>query len=237
MAASSAVEGRFTGSGAFVIFRGMEEQTYSARRATLDDLPVLRDMWAAERLPVEELDKRVTEFQVAHDAAGTIVAAIGFKRAGEHALIHSEAFTDFGLADEMRELIWARFDVLARNYAVTRLWMNEDLRYWREMGFDPADAETLESLPEELAAEEAEQWFTFVLREELLSSDRAKQTELAFQRAMAAEREKTERQVRSMKLFSTVIAFILFMLIVVAGFYFLKYARNSGYGATPYSTR
>ncbi|MFT6621213.1 MAG: hypothetical protein ACJASX_004130 [Limisphaerales bacterium] len=214
----------------------MEEQVLNARRATLDDLPALRDMWANERLPVEELDKRVTEFQVAHDAAGTILGAIGFRRDGEQALIHSEAFADFSLADEIRRLIWTRFDTLSKNYAINRVWLQEDLMYWKEKGFDPPQDEVLEKLPE-LFGEQEGTWFTMVLREELFASPEAKRTEMIFQQSIAADRERTEQKIRKLKVMSTIIAFVLFVLVCIAGFYFLKYARNSNYGEVPYSVR
>ncbi|MBG85879.1 MAG: hypothetical protein CMO80_03135 [Verrucomicrobiales bacterium] len=212
----------------------MEQLAYFARRATLDDLPVLRELWETERLPVEALDKRVTEFQVAHDANGTILAAIGFKRDGEHGLIHSEAFVDFGIADQLRELIWERFETLARNYALLRVWLQDDLMFWKEHGFDPASDEDLESMPESFGAKE-NQWYSRVLREELFASAQAKQTEMMFRQAMAAEREKTERQVKNLKLVSAVVAFLLFIMVSIAAVYFFKYATRTGYGAVPYS--
>jgi hypothetical protein len=214
----------------------MEQQVLKARRATLDDLPVLREMWANERLPVEDLDKRVTEFQVAHHEDGTIVGAIGFRRAGDQAMIHSESFADFSLSDQIRGLIWQRFDTLSKNYAINRVWLQEDLMYWKEKGFDPPEDEVLEKLPE-LFGDQEGTWFTMVLREELFTSPEAKRTEMMFQQSIAADREKTEQRIRNMKVISTLVAFVFFVMICIAGFYFLKYAKRSDYGAVPYSSQ
>ena len=48
------------------------------RRATVDDLPALRSLWAAARLPADELENRLTEFQVVEDAGR--FAASGHRR-------------------------------------------------------------------------------------------------------------------------------------------------------------
>ena len=43
------------------------------RRATLDDLPRLIELWALERLPVSDYERRFKEFQVAQGADGEIL--------------------------------------------------------------------------------------------------------------------------------------------------------------------
>ena len=63
------------------------------RRATLDDLPQLIELWQMEKLPVEVLDKRFTEFQVVADASGRIVGAVGMQLSDKQ---HSGPWTRSG---------------------------------------------------------------------------------------------------------------------------------------------
>ncbi|MGB0582835.1 MAG: hypothetical protein ACPGVU_24390, partial [Limisphaerales bacterium] len=101
----------------------MDEPVFLARRATLEDLPALRELWQQEQFDANTLEKRITDFQVAYDAEGTIFAAIGMHREGEQGVVHSESFKDFGLADQLRGLIWERFKTIAKNFAMARVWM------------------------------------------------------------------------------------------------------------------
>ncbi len=43
------------------------------RRATVDDFAALKMIWAAMRLSPDELEKRLTEFQVVQNAEGEVV--------------------------------------------------------------------------------------------------------------------------------------------------------------------
>src|SRR5208283_6075814 len=47
----------------------------------------------------DELEKRLTEFQVIVTADGQIAGAIGIQIIRQHALLHSEGYTDFSVAD------------------------------------------------------------------------------------------------------------------------------------------
>ena len=51
----------------------MTPPNHRVRRATLDDLPALKPLWESMRFSVEDLEKRLTEFQVAENAQGEIV--------------------------------------------------------------------------------------------------------------------------------------------------------------------
>jgi len=80
----------------------MNSTSYRVRRATLDDLPQLTALWESMRLSTEELGRRVTEFQVAENDEFALVGAVGLQIASEAREIHSEAFTDFALSDQLR---------------------------------------------------------------------------------------------------------------------------------------
>lgn len=118
------------------------------RRATVDDLPALKALWAAAQLPSAELEGHLTEFQVAV-ADGLLAGAVGVELIRQHARFYAEDFTDFSVADAARELFWERIQTLAANHGVFRVWTQETSPFWTRWGFQPADPATLERLPEE----------------------------------------------------------------------------------------
>jgi N-acetylglutamate synthase-like GNAT family acetyltransferase len=136
------------------------------RRATTDDLPHLKSVWAAMNLPADELEKRLTEFQVVQDADGHFLGAIGFTTSGTQALLHNEGFHDFSVADAARQLFWERVQVLAANHTVFRLWTQERSPFWKSFGFRPPDAETRSRLPDEWRNEFDGAWLTLQLKDE-----------------------------------------------------------------------
>jgi N-acetylglutamate synthase-like GNAT family acetyltransferase len=117
-------------------------------RATVDDLPALRSLWLATNLPADELENRLTEFQVV-EAGGVFAGAVGVQILRQHARLHSEDYADFSIADAARELFWERIQKLAANHGVFRVWTQEASPFWTRWGFQPANAEILERLPEE----------------------------------------------------------------------------------------
>ena len=76
--------------------------SYRTRRATVDDLAQLAELWQAAHLPAAELEKQFTDFQVAEDEQGKLAAAIGLHIEGGHGRVHSETFADFALTDALR---------------------------------------------------------------------------------------------------------------------------------------
>ncbi|HON07435.1 MAG TPA: hypothetical protein PLW02_04960, partial [Verrucomicrobiota bacterium] len=92
------------------------------RRAVVDDLPQLIHLWKSDNLKWQDLEKRFTEFQVAVDSQNTILGAIGLHINGRDALMHSEVFLHFDMADKIRDLIWKRIEVIALNHGLVRIW-------------------------------------------------------------------------------------------------------------------
>lgn len=122
----------------------MEPPALSARRATVEDLPALQELWRRTGLPALELERYVTEFQVVPGAAeGTLAAALGLMVEGNDALLHTEAIGDHETADALRAGLWRRVQIVARNQGVHRLWTQEDAEYWRTGGFAPPPPQML----------------------------------------------------------------------------------------------
>ena len=97
--------------------------------------------------PAEDLARRVTEFQVAESADGQLLGGAGLQIAERQGLIHSEAFTDFALAEQVRPLLWDRLHAVAINRGLLRVWTREAAPFWHHCGLQPPDAAALEKLP------------------------------------------------------------------------------------------
>jgi N-acetylglutamate synthase-like GNAT family acetyltransferase len=173
------------------------------------------------RLPADGLEKRLTEFQVIETADGQIAGAIGVQIIRQHALLHSEGYTDFSVADAARELFWERIQTIAAHHGVFRLWTQENSPFWVRWGFQPANAETLARLPEEWKRSE-EKWLTIQLKDE--EAIAALDKELAQFRELEKQRTaQTLEQARTMTKTFTVILFGLgIILIGVAIFLYMR---------------
>ena len=158
-------------------------------------------------LAADELEKRLTEFQVVVDANGTFLGAIGFLISRQHALLHDEGFTDFSVADAARDLFWRRIQVLSSNHGVFRLWTQELSPSWKNIGFRPPDPETLARLPAEWQNEFGSTWLTLQLKDEAAIAA-ALGTDLAG--LMDAEKAQTERVRERAQMLRTTITVICF---------------------------
>jgi hypothetical protein len=200
----------------------MNASEFTVRRATVEDLPALTTLWQSMNLPINGLDRRLTEFQVAVDAAGRLVGAVGFQVAGKQALLHSEGFTDFGVADTVRPLLWERLQTVAANHGTVRVWTRESAPFWKQNIFNRAAAEELTKLPP-VWAEAAGEWFCRKLREdveEVLSLDKE------FALFAEAERERsrsTLQQARVLKTLATIVAVILAIVVLAGSIYALRH--------------
>ena len=80
----------------------MSSLKFQVRRATVDDLPRLKQLWALMHFPEAELERQLTDFQVVTDATSSVVGCAALQMNKRHARIHSEAFEDFSFADHAR---------------------------------------------------------------------------------------------------------------------------------------
>ena len=185
----------------------MNPKELRIRRATVDDLDTLKSIWTSVRLPAEELEGRLTEFQ-AVEAGGHIVGALGLEIIGTSALIHSEGYLDYSLADDARELFLRRAESLAANHGVFRFWTRERSPFWTHAGFLPANSQTLARLPETWKTA-GDDWLTLELKnEEAITTA----LETQFAGFMDAEKKMTGRVTEKAKTLNTIITITCFTI-------------------------
>jgi N-acetylglutamate synthase-like GNAT family acetyltransferase len=197
------------------------ESAFTIRRATVEDHAGLATLWAAMKYPAQELEKRLTEFQVAVGPDNTVAGAIGMQILGKQALIHSEAFGDFAQADPLRDLLWQRLQAVATNHGLVRLWTAEGAPFWSRCGLHPTTPEELQKLPAAWTRPEA-RWLTLKLREDV---EEALNLDKEFALFMESERERSRQvmgQAKTLKLVATLLAAGLFITVVILGFYLLR---------------
>ena len=190
----------------------MSSHTLHIRRATVDDRAPLKELWASMRLSPDELERRLTEFQVVENSEGVVVGAIGIQFSGAHALLHNEGYSDFGVADAARHLFWDRIQTLAANHSVFRIWTQERSPFWKSYGFQPPSAEVLERLPADWKNEFEGGWLTLQLKnEEVITAAFEKQ----FAGFKATERENIERVSEKVQTFKTVVTVLGFAIGII----------------------
>jgi N-acetylglutamate synthase-like GNAT family acetyltransferase len=191
----------------------MNPQTLRIRRATVDDRDALKSLWASMRLPADELEKCLTEFQVVENSDGEVVGAIGIQFSGQHALLHSEGYSDFGVADAARQLFWERIQTLASHNGVFRIWTQERSPFWKSFGFQPPTAEVLARLPAVWKNEFDGGWLTLQLKnEEVIAAALEKE----FAPFMAGEKSETKKISEKAKTINTVITVVGFAIGIMS---------------------
>ena len=188
------------------------------RRATLDDLPQLIELWRMEKLPVEVLDKRFTEFQVVVDADGRIVGAVGMQITDKQGRLHSELFPQYELADRLRPLLWERHKKVALNHGVVRVWTQLTAPYWQTGDFHDASGEELSALPTSFPGQ-AGAWTTVQLREQTAALDTIEK-ELAMFREI--EKARTQKIFKQAKVLKTVAVILAFLVLAWVGWWLIK---------------
>jgi N-acetylglutamate synthase-like GNAT family acetyltransferase len=194
---------------------------YRVRRATLDDIGQLMALWQSMHLPADDLAKRITEFQVAESAEQKIAGAVGLQISERQGRLHSEAFSDFALADALRPQLWERMQAVATNNGLFRLWTQEQAPFWSHCGLAKPDSEALEKLPSGWRSLTG-QWLTLKLKEdieEVISVDKE------FALFMESERQRTERafqHARILKMIATLIAVAVLFLVMVGAFFLIR---------------
>ena len=204
----------------------MSSFKFQARRATVDDLPRLKELWALMRLPDTDLERQLTDFQVVTDDAGLVVGTVAFQINLRHARIHSEAYEDFSLAEYARPVVWARIQTLATNHGLARLWTQEQSPFWSRNGFLPAVEEALEKMPSNWDRF-SPGWLTIKLKDEdtLASLDK--------EFALFVESEKHQRgqllgQAKTVKTVAITGIIVVALLFIAAMVWLLIRFRSGG---------
>ncbi len=201
----------------------MHSKVHRVRRATTDDVPGLIALWKSAHLPADELDKRFTEFQIVETADGKLLGAIGLQIVGAEGKIHSEAYSDFGLTDQLRPLLWERLLNVATNHGLFRLWTNESAPFWKkDCGFISPPVEALAKLPPQFGKAAA------MLQ---LKEDRAAPAalEAEFARFRAEEGARSQKMFRQARLFKGLawgLSVLLFIFVAIGVVYLLR-ARST----------
>ena len=185
----------------------MNPSVLRVRRATVDDLDTLKSLWASMRLSPDELEPRLTEFQVVENSEGHVLGAMGIQFVKQHALLHSEGYSDFSVADSARSLFWERIQTLAANHGVFRIWTQERSPFWKNFGFQPPSAEILPRLPEEWKNEFDGGWLTFQLKNEDVINAAIEKHFAGFRAAEKHEIDRVSEKVRTVN-----------TIIIVTGF-------------------
>jgi N-acetylglutamate synthase-like GNAT family acetyltransferase len=202
----------------------MTLESHRVRRATVEDLPGMKVLWESMQFAADELEKRLTEFQVVEAADGGIVGTIGVQMAGPHARLHSEAYTDFAAADDARALLMERIQSLASNHGVMRLWTQEKAQFWPRHGFHPANPDVLRKLPAAWT-EAGTAWLTLQLKDEATLVSLEKELAM-FMQTEKAQTARTLGHARTIKLVATLIALLLGIVVLGAVIYLLQ--KNPG---------
>ena len=190
----------------------MSSPKYRVRRATLDDLRPLAALWGTMNFAVDELARRITDFQVVESAQGVLLGATGLAVAERQGRVHSEAFTDFSLADTLRPLVWDRLQAVALNQGLLRLWTREQAPFWSHCGLVKAEAEALEKLPAPWRGLPSA-WRTLKLRDDL---DAIITADNQFAVFVESERRQTARTLQRAKLLKSVATFLAFSFLALA---------------------
>src|SRR5882762_4865784 len=159
------------------------------------------------RLPADQLESRLTEFQVV-ERDGEVVGAVGFQIVRTAGLLHNEGYSDFSVADAARQMFWDRIQTLASNHGVFRLWTQETSPFWLRWGFQPADMESLARLPDEWKGSE-EKWYTLELKNEAVISAVMEQQLSSFR---SSENQQANKVMARAKTVTTVVTVFFFIV-------------------------
>jgi N-acetylglutamate synthase-like GNAT family acetyltransferase len=204
----------------------MNSGTYRVRRATTDDVSQLNSLWKSAQLPAVELEKRFTEFQVAESVDGKIVGTIGLQIANSEGKIHSEAYTDFALTDQLRPLLWERLQSVANNHGLFRVWTDEPAPFWKkDCGFVEASADVMAKIPA-LFSVDKKNWLVLQLKEDRAAPN---SLEAEFARLRADEQERNEKLHQQARVFRGIawgLAGLLFIFTIIGFVYLFRYKAS-----------
>jgi len=194
------------------------------RRATTDDFQGLRSLWNSAGLPADELEKRLTEFQVIESDDGQIAGAVGFQIVRQHARIHSEVYADYSVADAARQLVWERIQVIASHHGVFRLWTQDNSPFWSSCGFRIVVMESLVQLPEEWKSFKGK-WYSLQLKNEEILAAAFEKHLAGFKDSEKQQAERVSQKARTINTIVTVVCFGIFFICIAIVIYMMTHRR------------
>ena len=204
----------------------MTTPNLQVRRATIEDLPKLVPLWREDKLDAPALEKRFKEFQVAEAAGGELLGAIGLEIAGSEGRLHSEVFARHDLADSLREQIWERLQVVAKNYGLVRIWCQFTTPWWNRTQFQYADdALQAAKLPQSFAGQSVP-WRFLQIREEASTAVSVEKEFAAFKEIEKQNTERLFRQAKLLKAFAGLVVMAVCILLVVWVFAWFRARGN-----------
>lgn len=200
------------------------------RRATIEDLPGLQQLWSQSQYLAPDLERRLTEFQVAQDVGGVLVACLGLQIIDQQGQIHGELYRTPTLGPELQPLFWRRIQNLARSHGLTHLWVHDAHPFWRSVGFIEPDRETLAVRPKGFltavaARTPAIPWLVLSLRDNASRSAIERELELLHQ-VQAMQTARTMNRVRMLRVLAAVMTLVTLLLSAVAIWVFAKLMRK-----------
>jgi N-acetylglutamate synthase-like GNAT family acetyltransferase len=205
----------------------MNPPEFVVRRATVDDLDGLKILWERARLQVLDLEKHLTEFQLAVSMEGDLLGVVALRIQGKDGLLHSEAFTQPETEEQYRGALWERIHNLARNHGLVRIWTREEAPFWHQTGFTEASAEQLKKFPPGWGDPHT-RWLVLTLREDVAVVLSLEQEFEVFQQASRASTEEVIAQARKLKIFANVLAAVVLVLVaLLIGTLALRHSRQA----------
>lgn len=193
------------------------------RRATVEDIARLVPLWQQEDLPWQDLEKRFKEFQVAEEPGGELLGALGLEISGSEGRLHSEVFAHPEQADALRDILWERMQIVAKNHGLVRAWSQFATPFWHHSGFRDVSPEVLEKLPAPFGSGR-QPWQFVQLREEIAPVLIDKE----FAAFKEMERESTQKILRRAKVLKMVAAVFVMGVFVLLALFFLSWFRARG---------
>jgi N-acetylglutamate synthase-like GNAT family acetyltransferase len=197
------------------------------RRATLDDLAKLQEIWTRDNLPLETLEKRFKEFQVVDDGKGTVLGAIGFEIIGSEGRLHNECFADPAQADELRARLLERAQIQAKNHGLVRIWSQLSAPFWSSNGLQPAQDEALSKLPEPFKGDSSP-WLCQQLRDDKAPEISIDKEFMIFREAVKESTQRIFRQAKILNLIAVLKAVALVIVVMVWAVFFLGVESRAG---------
>jgi N-acetylglutamate synthase-like GNAT family acetyltransferase len=202
----------------------MSSSRLRVRRATTDDFQSLMTLWNSTGLQADELERRLTEFQVVESDGGQIAGAIGVQVIRRHALLHSEAYADYSMADGARQLLWERIQLIASHHGVFRLWTQENSPFWSGCGFRIVITESLVQLPEEWKRREGK-WYSHQLKNEEVVAAALEKQLAGFKDSGKQQAERVSEKARTINTVVTVVCFGVFFICIAILIYMMAHRR------------